>query len=94
MKVLHVASECAPLVKVGGLADVVGASPKALLKEGVETAVAIPFYQKIKNRISGGELVIQFDHDFNEFDVEFDYKKHKVYVSKTNLPGSSVPLFV
>ena len=67
MKVLHVASECAQLVKVGGLADVVGALPKALLKGGVETAVAIPFYQKIKNRISGGELVIQFDHDFNVF---------------------------
>ncbi|MBI4837465.1 MAG: glycogen synthase [Candidatus Portnoybacteria bacterium] len=48
MKVLFIASECAPIIKVGGLADVVGALPKALKKLGVEVSVAIPFYQSIK----------------------------------------------
>lgn len=48
MKILFIASECAPIVKVGGLADVVGALPKALKKLGVEVSVAIPFYQSIK----------------------------------------------
>ncbi len=48
MKVLFIASECAPIAKVGGLADVVGALPKALKKLGVEVSVAIPFYQSIK----------------------------------------------
>lgn len=48
MKVLFIASECAPIIKVGGLADVVGALPKAFKKLGVEVSVAIPFYQSIK----------------------------------------------
>lgn len=94
MKVLHVASECAPFVKVGGLGDVVGALPKALAKVGVETAVAIPFYQKIKNGAIINGQQIEFDHDFDQFEVEFDFKIHKVFVTKTVLPGSVVPLYL
>jgi starch synthase len=35
MRVLSVTSECAPLVKTGGLADVAGALPAALAPEGI-----------------------------------------------------------
>lgn len=49
MKVLFVASECAPVIKVGGLADVIGALPKALQALGVEVTVALPHYAKITN---------------------------------------------
>ena len=39
IKVLFVASECAPFVKTGGLADVVGALPGVLRKKGVDVRV-------------------------------------------------------
>ena len=42
LKVLSVASEIFPLVKTGGLADVVGALPAALAREGVEIRTLIP----------------------------------------------------
>jgi starch synthase len=47
LRVLSVASECAPLVKTGGLADVVGALPHALAAEGVEMRVLLPGYPQV-----------------------------------------------
>jgi len=42
MRVLFVASECFPLIKTGGLADVVGALPLALFHQNIETTVFLP----------------------------------------------------
>ena len=53
MKVLSVASECAPFVKTGGLADVVGALPGALAPLGVEMRVLIPGYPAVKAALPG-----------------------------------------
>lgn len=47
MRVLLVASEAGPFIKTGGLGDVMGALPKQLVKEGVETKVVIPCYRGI-----------------------------------------------
>lgn len=45
-RVLMVSSECSPWAKSGGLADVLGALPKALAREGHAVGVVIPRYQK------------------------------------------------
>ena len=47
-RVLSVASECVPLVKTGGLADVVGALPAALAKLGWEMRVLLPAYRGLR----------------------------------------------
>ncbi len=47
MRVLFVIAEMAPLVKVGGLADIGGALPHALRELGVDVRVALPFYAAI-----------------------------------------------
>ncbi|MBX9606599.1 MAG: glycogen/starch synthase, partial [Gammaproteobacteria bacterium] len=46
-RVLHVAAECHPLVKTGGLADVVGALPPALAAAGAEVRVLLPGYAEV-----------------------------------------------
>ncbi len=47
MKVLYVASEAVPFAKTGGLADVAGSLPKALVEAGVDARVIMPKYGKI-----------------------------------------------
>ena len=47
MKILFVAAEAAPFVKVGGLGDVIGSLPKALQDENVEARVILPLYSSI-----------------------------------------------
>ncbi|MGF1626919.1 MAG: glycogen synthase GlgA [Alphaproteobacteria bacterium] len=54
MQVLFVASECAPLVKTGGLADVVSALPKALAAQGVAARVMLPGYPAATAALAGG----------------------------------------
>lgn len=50
MKVLICASEGAPFAKTGGLADVIGALPKALKQKCVDARVIMPYYKKIKEK--------------------------------------------
>ena len=57
MKVLSVASECVPLVKTGGLADVVGALPAALAAKGVDMRVMLPAYPGVLERLENAEEV-------------------------------------
>lgn len=47
MNVLFVASEAVPFIKTGGLADVMGALPKALAKKGMDVRLVIPKYSRI-----------------------------------------------
>ena len=61
MQVLMVASECAPFVKTGGLADVVGALPAALAPSGVEAKVMLPAYPALFPLLPKGKTVAKFD---------------------------------
>jgi len=57
MHIAFVASECVPFSKTGGLADVVGALPRALAAAGHEISVYVPRYRQ--TRISGERTVVQ-----------------------------------
>lgn len=51
MKVLHAASECFPLIKTGGLADVVGSLPLALRALGSDARVIVPGYRGLAQQL-------------------------------------------
>lgn len=67
LKVLHIAPECSPLAKKGGLGDVVGTLPKALRKQSIDARVLMPAWPGVKekaeemgklNRVPLGEISV------------------------------------
>jgi len=60
MRILSVASEVYPLIKTGGLADVVGALPSALSAHGVDMRVLIPGYQQVMAKLRNPVPLITF----------------------------------
>ena len=57
LRVLSVAAECFPLIKTGGLADVVGALPGALVAEGIEMRTLLPGYPAVMARLEDAATV-------------------------------------
>ena len=57
LSVLSVASEAFPLVKTGGLADVVGALPDALSPHGIATTTLLPGYPALAKAVKGATVV-------------------------------------
>jgi starch synthase len=55
--VLAVASEAYPLLKTGGLADVVGALPAALKNHGIDMSVMLPGYPAVMQALKQGKAV-------------------------------------
>lgn len=64
MRVLHVAAEIYPLVKTGGLADVVAALPAALAARGLDTRVLLPGMPGILNGVANLKRVIRLGPAF------------------------------
>ena len=61
VRILSVASEAVPLVKTGGLADVVGALPAALAAQGVEATTLLPAYDGLLARLPRTRVLHRYD---------------------------------
>jgi starch synthase len=64
LRVLAVASEIYPMVKTGGLADVVGALPGALKADGIETRTLVPGYPEVVNALAGVQELLHWPQFF------------------------------
>ena len=72
MKILFAASECMPFVKTGGLADVVGALPREIVKTGNEVRVILPLYRSINAEVRENLEHVQY------FYINLGWSKWKV----------------
>jgi starch synthase len=85
MKVLHVAAEVFPLVKTGGLADVVAALPVALAEQGADVRLLLPGLPAIMEGLQGQRPVIDIGACFGAL---------RVRLLQARLPGSKLPVYV
>jgi starch synthase len=58
MHIVFAASECAPLAKTGGLADVVSALPKTLAKMGHKVQTFVPYYRQVAKAVPNAPVVL------------------------------------
>ncbi len=87
MNILIAASEVAPIIKLGGLGDVIGSLPKALEKIDIDVDVVVPYFPSAKT-----EKIKLYKS--RELEVPFDNENHTVAIYKTKLPDSDVDVFL
>ena len=58
MHIVFVASECAPFVKTGGLADVIAELPREIAKHGHKVTVYVPYYRQVQNHVKEKKIAI------------------------------------
>ncbi|MET7014228.1 glycogen synthase [Uliginosibacterium flavum] len=85
MKVLHVAAEIFPLVKTGGLADVLGALPQALIGQGADVRLLLPGFPAILDAILEPSCVCEIGTVFGAA---------RVRLMRGHMPFSHVPVYV
>jgi starch synthase len=56
VRILFATSECAPWIKTGGLADVAGALPAALVRLGAEVLVLLPLYPAVRTALQAADM--------------------------------------
>ena len=81
--VVMFSAEAAPFVKVGGLADVVGALPKMLERLGVRVTIVLPDYQVIPHEKFG----IRPSASVPPFEMPMGPKAVRVEVAQANSAG-------
>jgi len=67
MRVAILSSEVVPFAKTGGLADVAGALPKALCRQGVDAAVILPLYQQVDRSLLSGRVIEDLPVDWRGY---------------------------
>ena len=85
MRVLSVASEAVPLVKTGGLADVVGALPGALAPHGVSLTTLLPGYPAVMAAIGKGRTIHSYPALLGEPLEYFCGLRWRLPLAKNNL---------
>ena len=85
MKVLHVAAEVYPLVKTGGLADVVAALPLAQAQLGADVRLLLPGLPAVLDSVQGARTVIDIGTCFGAL---------RVRLLLGRMPGSQLPVYV
>src|ERR1700733_14131616 len=58
MPIVFVASECAPFVKTGGLADVIGELPREIAKHGHQVTVYVPYFHQVQSHVKEKKIAI------------------------------------
>lgn len=81
MQIVFASAECAPFVKTGGLGDVAGSLPAALVRAGVEVIVMVPKYATIKD-----EYKAQMEH-FSDFYVSLGWRNEYCGLEKLEHDG-------
>ena len=85
MKILHVAAEVFPLVKTGGLADVVAALPVALAEHGADVRLLLPGLPAVMDGVQHSKTVIDIGACFGAL---------RVRLLLARMPGSALPVYV
>jgi starch synthase len=85
MKVLHVAAEVFPLVKTGGLADVVAALPVAQAEAGAEVRLLLPGLPPVLDAVDSIRSVIDIGACFGAL---------RVRLLLARMPGTRLPVYV
>ena len=81
MQIVFASAECAPFVKTGGLGDVAGSLPAALVRAGAEVIVMVPKYATIKD-----EYKAQMEH-FSDFYVSLGWRNEYCGLEKLEHDG-------
>ncbi|MBL8348149.1 MAG: glycogen synthase GlgA [Rubrivivax sp.] len=85
MRVLHVAAEVFPLVKTGGLADVVAALPAAQAQQGAEVRMLLPGLPSVMDGVQHARPVIDIGSCFGAL---------RVRLLLARMPGTALPVYV
>jgi starch synthase len=85
MKILFASSEAHPLIKTGGLADVSGALPRAILGQRQDIRLVIPAYRQVLQRAGNVTLAAH---------LELEHVSHPVRILSGRLPGGNVKLYL